>query len=107
MGGKTAGAKDLGFEAQCRANPGCQDLDGDCCPNKGGSMETCCSFVPDYNYKEPIFEKMREVPEEELEAALDGGHFLGPLPNTYCKTPKAAAEAKDSLKLTECSGMCS
>jgi hypothetical protein len=105
---KPATSKDLGFERQCNRNPGCQDIDGDCCPGPHG-MEACCTFTPKFTYSGPTWDTThgQSVPEEDVRSALDNGHYLGPLENTYCKTPKAAAEAKGVVRVTECSGLCS
>jgi len=98
---------DLGFEAQCAAHDGCVDQDGDCCPNHHGRLETCCGFIPPHEaVGEPVFDSYPAVPGEDEIAALDNGRYLGPLPNTVCSRPEAAAEAHEHVTLPECSGLC-
>jgi len=98
----------VGFEEQCSEHPACVGQSGECCPNSAGHYNDCCDVVPDREMVggEPIFTERPNVPGQEIQSALHGGRYLGPLKNSRCRSPRVPSREVNGLTLNQCANLC-
>jgi len=96
-----------GYTEPCSMYPACDGQSGDCCPNTRGEYDDCCDVVPDISpVGPPIFVERPHVPGQEIQQALQGGAYLGPLQATRCGSPRTPSGSRTGLTLTQCANLC-
>jgi len=98
---------DLDFPQQCSMHSACVGQSGDCCPNTRGQHESCCNVVPDVSpVGPPVFIERPHVPGQEIQQALHGGAYLGPLHATRCGSPRTPSGHMTGQTLNQCANLC-
>lgn len=70
-------------------------------------MNDCCNVVPDIApVGPPVFNQRPALPGQEIQNALHGGRYLGPLKNTRCRSPRTPSGFVDGQTLNQCANLC-